>query len=205
MIYEHLSATEETPPSIPHPIDDAAVHLDIPSIGATTTVISIEDLPSLDYALYLTNTVKFHISQSFHIFSEDGFMAGLRTLYNEKSVALTASHRLWYVQYLIVMAFGKALLSRSPDGSSPTGSEFLARAIQYLPAVHGLYEDPILSVEICCGLALYLQSIDHRNSAYVYVRKPHLMLRTVMLITSLARSRASDRIVSRTSSTRGRH
>ncbi|KAK7224652.1 hypothetical protein V2G26_012655 [Clonostachys chloroleuca] len=35
--------------------------------------------------------------------------------------------------------------------------------------VDGLYRDIVLAIEICCGLALYLQSIDHRNSAYTYL------------------------------------
>ncbi|CAI6099132.1 unnamed protein product, partial [Clonostachys chloroleuca] len=41
--------------------------------------------------------------------------------------------------------------------------------MEMFPDVDGLYRDIVLAIEICCGLALYLQSIDHRNSAYTYL------------------------------------
>ena len=129
----------------------------------------MENLPSLDYALYLTNTVKFHISQTYHIFDEQRFMQGLFALYNDGPPQLTRNNRMWFVQYFLVMALGKALLTRGMSKAASPGNEYFVRALELFPDANGLYQDSILSIEACCGLALYLQAVDHRNSAYVYV------------------------------------
>lgn len=134
------------------------------------TLIDIESLPSLDYAIYLTNTVKFHIAQTYHIFEESHFMRGLLSLYNDGPPPLTSDNRMWYIQYFLVMAMGKGLLTRGMSKAGSPGSEYFLRAMELFPDASGLYQDPILSIEVCCGLALYLQAVDHRNSAYVYVR-----------------------------------
>ncbi|POR30944.1 Uncharacterized protein TPAR_08835 [Tolypocladium paradoxum] len=86
-------------------------------------------------------------------------------LYSAVPYHLSPTNCLWLVQYFIIMAFGKALLLRGVSESAPCGSEYFLRAMDLLPGIDGLYHDPVLSVEICCGIALYLQSVDHRNSA----------------------------------------
>jgi proline utilization trans-activator len=47
--------------------------------------------------------------------------------------------------------------------------DYFLRAIEFFPDVWALYRESILEIEICCGLALYLKSVDHRNNAYVYL------------------------------------
>lgn len=170
MIRKHLSNHDS--PNVPLNVDGAALPLEFPNMRHGETPISMHDMPTLDYAIYLTNTVKFHISQTYHIFDEASFMAGLLSLYNDGPQRVTPQNRLWYVLYLIIMGFGKALLIGRGQDAAPAGSEYIMRALELLPDVNGLYQDPLLSVEICCGLALYLQSVDHRNSAYVYVSLP---------------------------------
>ncbi|CVL06503.1 uncharacterized protein FPRN_05211 [Fusarium proliferatum] len=78
----------------------------------TDLVVNIEGLPSLDYALYLTNTVKFHIVQTHHLFDEQRLMPALHSLYNDGPPLMTAGKRMWYVQYFLIMALGKGLLTR---------------------------------------------------------------------------------------------
>ncbi|KAM0429994.1 hypothetical protein ACHAPT_006000 [Fusarium lateritium] len=129
----------------------------------------MDNLPSFDYAIYLTNTVKFHITQTYHLFEESKFSQTLNLIYNQETQLLDGQNRLEYIQYFVVMAFGKALLGRAGSNTQPPGSEYFLQAIKMFPDITGLCQDPILSVEICCGLALYLQSIDHRNSAYLYL------------------------------------
>lgn len=98
-------------------------------------------------------------------------MTGLHDFYSkDPKQEPTTDTRLWYIQFLLVMAFGKALLLPAAPGKSPPGSGLVSRALELLPDNPGLYQDPILSVEILCCLALYMQSVDHRNSAFTYVR-----------------------------------
>lgn len=167
MIRQHLDQHES--PTVPLNADGAAFPIEFPSMKHLGATVSMEKLPSCDYALYLTNTVKFHISQTYHIFEEQTFTQGLFALYNDGPRPLCAKNRLWYVQYFLIMALGKALLGKGLVKINPPGCEYLVRAMELFPDVNGLYQDPILSIEICCGLALYLQSVDHRNSAYTYV------------------------------------
>ncbi|CAF3543524.1 unnamed protein product [Fusarium graminearum] len=160
---------QETSPEVPLNIDGHAFNIELPRMRQAGTLIDIESLPSLDYAIYLTNTVKFHIAQTYHIFEESHFMRGLLSLYNDGPPPLTSDNRMWYIQYFLVMAMGKGLLTRGMSKAGSPGSEYFLRAMELFPDASGLYQDPILSIEVCCGLALYLQAVDHRNSAYVYL------------------------------------
>lgn len=167
MIQGHLGQHES--PEVPLNVDGQAFKLDWPSCRDLVPRPAT-DIPSLDYALYLTNTVKFHLGQIYHLFDEDNFMKGLYEFYrNGPTIEPIADARLWYIQFLLIMAFGKALLVPSTTDQSPPSSGLVTRALELLPDSHGLYQDPLLSVEVLCCLALYLQSIDHRNSAYTYV------------------------------------
>ncbi|KAG8361153.1 hypothetical protein FVEN_g689 [Fusarium venenatum] len=160
---------QETSPEVPLNIDGVAFNIELPRMRQAGASINIESLPSLDYAIYLTNTVKFHIAQTYHIFDEGHFMRGLLSMYNDGPPPLNSENRMWYIQYFLIMAMGKGLLTRGMSKAGSPGSEYFLRAMELFPDASGLYEDPILSIEVCCGLALYLQAVDHRNSAYVYL------------------------------------
>ncbi|KAK2776493.1 C6 transcription factor [Colletotrichum kahawae] len=167
MIQGYLGQHES--PELPLNVDGQAFNLDWPSSRKIIPRPAV-DIPSLDYALYLTNTVKFHLGQTYHLFDEDSFMRGLYDFYRKgHNTEPVADDRLWYIQFLLIMAFGKALLVPGTPDQSPPGSSLVTRALEYLPDAHGLYQDPVLSVEILCCLALYLQSADHRNTAYTYI------------------------------------
>lgn len=98
------------------------------------------------------------------------------------------------------MAFGKASLVHGLSASNPPGGGYSMRAMEMFPDVDGLYRDIVLAIEICCGLALYLQSIDHRNSAYTYVRvSPACLFTTTPDENSIARSWTSHCPISRPS------
>ena len=127
------------------------------------------DLPSLDHALYLTNTVKFRICQMFHLFDEAEFSKELHEFYKEQSEKLRSS-KMWYIKFLLIVAFGKAFLERSTRPTSPPGSTYFIQAMNLLPNSEVLYREPIVAIEILCMISLYLQCSDMRRSAYSYVR-----------------------------------
>ncbi|KAM0279868.1 hypothetical protein ACHAO9_011494 [Fusarium lateritium] len=160
---------QEASPEVPLNHDGAAFNLELPSMKQSDVAISMESLPSLDYALYLTNTVKFHIVQTYHLFDEEHFMKSLMSLYNDGPPPLSAENRMRYVQYFLVMALGKGLLTRGMSKAGLPGGDYFMRAMELFPNANDLYQDPILSIEVCCGIALYLQAVDHRNSAYLYL------------------------------------
>ncbi|WAO88936.1 Zn(2)-C6 fungal-type domain-containing protein [Fusarium falciforme] len=130
---------------VPLNVDGAAYALEFPNMRNLGS-ISMEDLPSLDYALYLTNTVKFHAGQTYHLFHEQTFMQGLFSLYSHGPDSLNLENRVWFVHFFVIMALGKALLARD-----------------LLPDVNGLYRDPITAVELGLGLRIALTQGYHRD------------------------------------------
>ncbi|KAI0198963.1 fungal-specific transcription factor domain-containing protein [Astrocystis sublimbata] len=155
-------------PEVPLNIDGCAFTVDSPALEPNGP-LSMGQLPSLDFSLYLINTVKFRLGQLYHLFDERIFSPQLYEFYaREPRHEPLPESRLWYIQYLLLMALGKAFLYGFNDGR-PTGMNLMPRALELLPDTVALYQDPILSVEILCCLGLYLQSLDHRNSAYAYI------------------------------------
>lgn len=128
-------------------------------------------LPSLDYSEYLINAVKFHCGQIFHLFDDTDFHQRLQQFYAEpdRNVAREKAG-LWYIHFLLILAFGKIFVMKKPVGRRPCGAEFFLKAMQILPPAHALCHDPVVATEMLCCIALYLQSVDHRNAAHIFVR-----------------------------------
>ncbi|KAK2609151.1 hypothetical protein QQS21_002233 [Conoideocrella luteorostrata] len=131
--------------------------------------LDISCLPSFDYALYLVNTVKFHLGQNYWCFDEQTFNGHLQEFYFGNPSQKAADCRLWYVQFLIVLAFGKAFLSQSASTGEPPGAKYFIRAMSLLPDITMLWKESLLAIEILALAGLYLYCIDRRESANVYV------------------------------------
>lgn len=131
--------------------------------------LAIERLPSYEYAVHLTNIVKFHIGLYFHLWDDSLLATQLHRFYTQDDMSVTDSNRTWLVQLYLIMAFGKALTVRGRRDRSPPGSNYFTLAMSLLPDLAYLYRDVVASIEILCTISLYLQSADHRNAAYLYV------------------------------------
>lgn len=125
-------------------------------------------LPSQDHSSYLVGTVKFRVGRMFHIFDEDDFLEHQSRFYRE-SDATVADSRLWFIQFLLILAFGKAFTEDRHEDTSLPGSRLFVHAMESLPDIPGMLEDRLRAVEIFCAIALYLQAADMRNSACLYV------------------------------------
>ncbi|KAG5665035.1 hypothetical protein KAF25_008769 [Fusarium avenaceum] len=154
---------QEASPEVPLNHDGAAFNLELPSMKQSDVVVSMESLPSLDYALYLTNTVKFHIVQTYHLFDEEHFMKNLMSLYNDGPPPLSTENRMRYVQYFLVMALGKGLLTRGMSKAGLPGGDYFMRAMELFPNANDLYQDPILSIELGMALRIALSQGLHRD------------------------------------------
>lgn len=98
-------------------------------------------------------------------------MGYLDASYSQPSPATpsTRKKRLGYIQFLLLLAFGKAFVSRRCHDRRPPGAEFFTRALELLPSTVTLSKEPMISVEILVCLALYIHCLDYRVSAYNYV------------------------------------
>ncbi|EON62593.1 hypothetical protein W97_01817 [Coniosporium apollinis CBS 100218] len=122
-------------------------------------------LPSVDYAIYLINAVKFHCGQMFHMFDEATFMPQF-TDFHGANPDLTKSRGLWFVHFLIILAFGKVFVARRNDGRTPLGGEYFVHAMKLMPDITFLYTQPVQAVEVLCCKALYLHCLDFRSAAH---------------------------------------
>lgn len=130
----------------------------------------LKGIPPLDYSLYLVNTVKFHLCHLFGLFDETDFITHLHEFYHDASEKIAQS-KFWYIQFLLVLAFGKAFLSRPQSNKTerPPGATLFTRAMALLPGHSHFWTDPLLAIEVLAMAALYLYSVDKKESAYLYV------------------------------------
>lgn len=120
-------------------------------------------LPSKEVSSYLLQTIKFRTCSIFHLFDDAEFSSQLDLFYENPAVFEQRS-RIWFIHYLVLMAIGKALVS-----NVQAGAHLFARALRLLPDVTSLCSSPITSTELLCSIALYLQCLDHRTSAHIYI------------------------------------
>ena len=154
----------------------------------TLANVDVSILPAADFATYLIDAVKFHCGHLFHMFDEKTFMHHLHKFY-EDPPNQTNYPRLWYIHFLIILAFGKSFIIRLRNGKRPPGSELFVQAMKLLPDITYMYSDAVQSIEILCCAALYLQCLDNRSAAYNTVTI--LSLRTDRTIPDVSQDRAS--------------
>jgi proline utilization trans-activator len=125
----------------------------------------------MDYASYLYNTVQFHLAELSGLIHAKTFHHQFE-LFQSNPLETASNNRLWFIQYLFVLAFGKAFLAHSGQSNtaSPPGSEYAACAMALLPDVSELHNAHLLAIEVLALVSLYFQSIDQRAVAYQYVR-----------------------------------
>ncbi|KAK2689578.1 hypothetical protein QWA68_012050 [Fusarium oxysporum] len=122
-------------------------------------------LPTKDFALYLINSVKFHCGWLYSLFDEDTFMERFR-LFHENPSEYARAEPLWFVHYLLVLAFGKAFVVQSTKSRRPPGGDFFIQAMKLMPDFNFFDCDIIEEMQVLCCAALYLQSVDHIQQAY---------------------------------------
>jgi len=126
-------------------------------------------IPSIDYAIFLINAVKFHCGQMMHLFEEEEFMFNLHAFYSSTGDKAIWKGSLWYIHFLMIIAFGKTFVQQKNHSPRPPGADFFIHALQLLPDTNRLCRDPIVATEVLCCIALYLQSLDSRNAAHVTI------------------------------------
>ncbi|CAK7201531.1 hypothetical protein SEUCBS139899_004237 [Sporothrix eucalyptigena] len=130
-------------------------------------------LPPADHARFLFHTVQFRLGELFAVVDEAAFLARFEA-FQRAPLATATAHRLWFVEYLLVLAFGMAYTSPATlvSGSvGPPGCDLAARALSLLPDVAFLHDErpAMQALEVFFLAALYLKSVDMRSPAYQYI------------------------------------
>ncbi|KAL3437744.1 hypothetical protein BDV09DRAFT_192744 [Aspergillus tetrazonus] len=123
----------------------------------------------MDYGLYLLHTVRFHFGPLFYIVDEAAFVRDLHHFYTNPEDHV-GSMRLWFAQYLLIIAFGKAFLApdRQPN-APPDGHQYASRAMALMPDMSGLHSNQLQCIQALALAALYLQSVDMRVAAFQHI------------------------------------
>lgn len=161
-------------------LDGDIYQIDLNDTGVVDP-LSTSGLPSLDYALYLFEVTRFHLGQIYRIFEADSFRARIHDLYRCRDPGATETSRIWFVQFLLVLAFGKAFVSRK-NCRHPPGSRFFARAMCAMPKHLGMGKDCFTLMEALALASLYLYAVDYREDAHI---KVSLQMAARLLLTVL--------------------
>lgn len=113
--------------------------------------------------------MRFHFGQNYRFFDEKAFIENTREFYASGAAKMASEHRLWFAQFLLVMAFGKAFLSGPQLLDEPPGARYFIRAMSVMPEITCVWKDSLLAIEVMALIGLYLYAIDQRESAHVYV------------------------------------
>lgn len=151
----------------PWHLDGMAFRLQWHPLGINETP-DVSNLPPLDYGLYLLHTVKFYFGVLFYLIDEPSFVREMHELYKDPATKAKNS-RLWYAQYLLILAFGNAILNKSGNTNGPPGHQFAVQAMGLMPDLSGMGVDAIQSIQALALASLYLQSIDMRMAAFHHV------------------------------------
>lgn len=125
-------------------------------------------LPTQDFAIYLINSVKYHCGWLYHLFEETPFMEHFKR-FHECQSDYSQIEPLWFVHYLLILAFGKAFVVRSVKKRRPPGADLFVLALKLMPDFTLFDGDAVEQVQILCCTALYLRCIDYRMGAWRYV------------------------------------
>ncbi|KAI2462765.1 hypothetical protein F4781DRAFT_419001 [Annulohypoxylon bovei var. microspora] len=153
-------------PSIPPNIIDPEVWT-LPK-APSSDLPDFSSLPSLEHALYLLSSVKFHLCQTYRFFNEAEIEKQIRSFYSDP-LQRTVECPLWFVKFLLILAFGTAFQAQSPETQEPPGAKFFVRAMALLPDPTSLWKDSLLAIEVLALVGLYLFSIDQRESGHIYL------------------------------------
>lgn len=122
-------------------------------------------LPTKDFALYLINSVKFHCSWLYNLFDEDIFMERFHRFHGHPAEHAQAEP-LWFVHYLIILAFGKAFVVHSTKSRRPPGGDLFVQAMKLMPDFSFFDCDVIDQLQVLCCAALYLHCVDYIQQAH---------------------------------------
>ncbi|KAF4987970.1 hypothetical protein FDECE_15233 [Fusarium decemcellulare] len=155
--------------------DPGSVSMERQDVSYTTTLPPIAldlasiPLPKLSYAEYLTNTTVMQIGSLYSLFEPEVFLRKLRAFYEERDKGVVPEVTLWHIQMLLVLAFGKSILTREHSEVGPSGMTYFNCAIRAMPDIRRLYEDPLLSIEILCLASLFMHATDLLQESYVTI------------------------------------
>ncbi|KGO74194.1 Transcription factor, fungi [Penicillium italicum] len=129
---------------------------------------SLPQLPPFEFSKRLFWVQYAYIGTIFSLIQPFEFEERLDLVYHQP---LDFSHRescLVYCQTLLVISFGLMYSVNQWIGEEgPPGFKYFKHALRFLPDIHE--EGSILFVEVLCYVAYYMQNLNRRDAAFLYI------------------------------------
>lgn len=125
-------------------------------------------LPPFDFAKRLYLAQHAYIGTIFSFLDEHSFNQRLKHVYASPPDPASRDDCLVYCQILLVFAFGQMYSVNQWTGNEgPPGFHYFKHALQFLPDARE--DGSILFAEVLSYVAYYMQTINRRDSAYLYI------------------------------------
>lgn len=126
-------------------------------------------LPSEEEAFELLEAIMLYFYEPQHLFDARDVTDRISGLYENKQEQLQTPN-IWTLQTLLVFAVGKLLRGESNIVGEPPGSLFFKFVERNLPSPTELRKQGLAGIEVLVLMVVYLQNIDHKDDASIYVR-----------------------------------
>ncbi|KAH7151734.1 hypothetical protein B0J13DRAFT_247363 [Dactylonectria estremocensis] len=144
-------------------------NIGLPRFRVNTPTDRLPELPPEDEAYRLLEAVSFYIGQTQNHFDQRELSDRIGLLYATMNDPLQ-SRDLWYLEIIIIIAVGKLFTKKvDDDGTKLPGTSLFEFAHQNFPSISVHYAHGRLGVEIHALMAMYLQMVDRKEEAYLYI------------------------------------
>ncbi|KAL4891150.1 C6 transcription factor [Aspergillus ambiguus] len=129
---------------------------------------ALPQLPPFEFAKRLFWVQYTYIGTIFSLIQPRDFERRLHVVYNQPPDFSNRESCLVYCQVLLVIAFGLMYSVNQWSGDDgPPGFKYFKHALRFLPDIHE--EGSIFFVEVLCYVAYYMQNLNRRDAAFLYI------------------------------------
>jgi proline utilization trans-activator len=128
----------------------------------------VPQLPPYELAKRLYRAQHAYIGTIFSFLREEDFSQRLSHIYARSPSPWDREECLIYCQMLLVLAFGQMYsINQWVGNDGPPGFSYFKHALKFLPDIHE--DGSILFVEVLSYVAYYMQTLNRRDAAYLYI------------------------------------
>ncbi|KAF9890125.1 Transcriptional activator [Aspergillus nanangensis] len=129
---------------------------------------ALPQLPPFEFAKRLFWVQYAYIGTIFSLIQPHDYEERLHIVYNQPPDFSNRESCLVYCQVLLVIAFGLMYSVNQWSGDDgPPGFKYFKHALRFVPEIHE--EGSIFFVEVLCYVAYYMQNLNRRDAAFLYI------------------------------------
>ncbi|KAF2089564.1 C6 transcription factor [Saccharata proteae CBS 121410] len=132
------------------------------------SITTLPHLPPFDFAKCLYAAQYAYIGTIFSFVSPSVFEERLQQAYTRTPDLADREACLAYCEVLLIFAYGQLYSVNQWDGhDGPPGFDYFMQALQFLPDIHE--EGSILFVEVLSLVGYFMQNLNRRDAAFLYI------------------------------------